>query len=293
MPYVTGQTNSTDFPKQSATQSALGGGNDAFVSEISASGSQLLFSTYLGGALNENTNTPGANLAAIGSIAVSAGANIYVTGNTASTNFPATAGAKQTASGGGNDAFVAKYSVTVTGPDFTIAGTALAGVTQGGSTTSTITIAALNGYTGTVNFTCSVASVSGGSPLPTCSIPNAVSGGAGTSTLTVHTTGAAHAMYRGGTASFTPCGCRSSGCRWWACGLALPTHEARSVGLPASRTGHGMLFFLPACGGSSNKRRRRRWLLGLYSHGQLHRDGHRDGCHHLTHSTPGVTLTVN
>src|SRR5262249_47058333 len=52
--YVTGQTASTHFPTANATQGTIGGANDAFVSEISAAGSQLLFSTYLGGTLNEN-----------------------------------------------------------------------------------------------------------------------------------------------------------------------------------------------------------------------------------------------
>jgi Beta-propeller repeat len=251
--YVTGQTNSTNFPKANATQSTLGGGNDAFVSEISASGSQLLFSTYLGGALNENTNTSGGNLAAIGSIAVdSVGTSIYVTGNTSSTDFPATQGAKQTANGGGTDAFVTKYTQPATGPDFTIAATALAAVPQGGSTTSVITIAALNGYTGTVNFTCSVTSVSGGTPVPTCSIPNAVTGGAGTSTMTVKTTGAALAMYRGANslvyAMWLPVlGLSLVGMRF----SSASSRRKKLLGFLLLGLIMAALFFLPACGGGS------------------------------------------
>jgi hypothetical protein len=150
----------------------------------------------------------------------------------------------------------ATLSLTVTAgaaPDFTIAGTALTPVTQGGSTMSTITVAALNGYTGTVNFTCSVTSVSGGTPLPTCTIPNAVSGGAGTSTLTVSTTGAAHAMYRGANSAFYA--------------MWLPVFGLSLVGMRFSTAGSrrkkllgflllglimAALFFLPACGGSSS-----------------------------------------
>lgn len=294
--FVTGQTNSTNFPMVSATQGTLGGGNDAFVSEISASGSQLLFSTYLGGTLNENTNTPGANLAAIGSIAVdSIGANIYVAGNTGSSNFPATAGAKQTASGGGNDAFVAKYSVTSTGPDFTISGTALAAVAQGGSTNSTITIAALNGYTGTVNFTCSVASVSGGTPLPTCSIPSAVTGGAGTSMLTVNTTGSARAMNQSSHGVFYAMWLPVVGLS--LVGIRMRTTDSRRkklLGFLLLGLMMAALFFLPACssssggggGGCSGCT-----PTGTYTVMVTGTDSVNAG---LTHSvSPALTLTVN
>ncbi len=252
--YITGQTNSNDFPLKSATQGALGGANDAFVAEINASGSALLFSTYLGGTLNENTNSSGANLAATGSIAVdSAGANIYVAGNTASTDFPATAGATQTANRGSNDVFVAKYSVTSTSPDFTISGTALAAVTQGGTSTSTITIAAVNGYAGTVNFTCSVASVTGGTPLPTCSIPTAVTGGAGMSTLTVNTTGKLPGMSQRASSAFYAMWLPVVGLS--VVGMRFSTANSRSkkllsfllLGLMMAA-----LFLLPACGSSSN-----------------------------------------
>ncbi len=58
--YVTGQTNSTNFPLQAATQTTLGGGHDAFVSEISASGSSLVFRLILAVTLDENTNASAA-----------------------------------------------------------------------------------------------------------------------------------------------------------------------------------------------------------------------------------------
>ena len=47
--YVTGFTNSTDFPTVNAVQPASGGGDDAFVAKLNPNGSQLLYSTYLGG----------------------------------------------------------------------------------------------------------------------------------------------------------------------------------------------------------------------------------------------------
>ena len=44
--YVTGSTNSTDFPTLNATQSAIGGGNDAFISVFDPAGTALTFSSF-------------------------------------------------------------------------------------------------------------------------------------------------------------------------------------------------------------------------------------------------------
>jgi hypothetical protein len=297
--YVTGQTNSsTGFPTANATQSALKGGNDAFVSEINAAGTQLLFSTYLGGSLNEDSTASGSSVSPVGAIAVdSTGANIYVAGNTASTDFPTTTGAVQKNTGGGAfDAFVTKYSSTSTGPDFTIAGTALAAVTQGGSSTSTITIAAVNGYTGTVNFACSVASVSGGSPLPTCSIPTAVTGGAGTSTLTVTTTGAAHARNQGTSGIFYAMWLPVVGLS--LVGMRFSTANSRRkklLGFLLLGLIMAALFFLPACGGSSSSTGGGGCTTctpkGTYSVTVTGTDSVNSA---LTHSvSPALSLTVN
>ena len=79
--YVTGSTSSTDFPKLNALQGTIGGSSDAFVAKFDTSqtGSpSLLYSTFLGG-----------NGADIGDgIALDNLGNIYVTGQTASTDFP-------------------------------------------------------------------------------------------------------------------------------------------------------------------------------------------------------------
>jgi hypothetical protein len=79
--YVTGLAGETGFPVTSgAFQTVQGGGSstDAFVTEFSAGGSSLVYSTYLGGN-NEDTGA---------SIALDASGNAYVTGETASVNFP-------------------------------------------------------------------------------------------------------------------------------------------------------------------------------------------------------------
>jgi len=97
--YVTGYTNSTNFPTVNPLQVSNGGGYDAFVSKLNAAGSALTYSTYLGGS-NEDVGT---------GIAVDSSSNAYVTGYTSSTDFP-TVSPLQASYGGGNlDAFVAKF----------------------------------------------------------------------------------------------------------------------------------------------------------------------------------------
>src|SRR5262249_62204033 len=52
--YVTGGTTSHDFPTTpGAFSRTSGGGNDAFVTKLNATGSALVYSTYLGGLDNE------------------------------------------------------------------------------------------------------------------------------------------------------------------------------------------------------------------------------------------------
>ena len=102
--YVTGVTHSTNFPTTlGAFQAVLGGDQDAFVTKLSPTGSALVYSTYLGG-LDQDEGF---------GIAVDSLGNAYVSGFTASTNFPTTPAAFQTALGGGfGDAFVAKLDPT-------------------------------------------------------------------------------------------------------------------------------------------------------------------------------------
>ncbi len=97
--YMTGFTQSTDFPTAHALQPTNHGGSDAFVAKINASGNAFVFSTYLGGS-NTDQGT---------SIAADSSGNAYVGGYTKSTNFP-TASAIQPTNHGGFDAFVAKIS---------------------------------------------------------------------------------------------------------------------------------------------------------------------------------------
>lgn len=105
--YVSGRTGSADFPTTpGAFQQAYGGGIDAFLTKLNSSGTNLVYSTFLGGSGVDEGN----------GLALDANGNVYVSGFTSSTNFPVTPGAFQTAhasDGGNSDAFVAKLDSTL------------------------------------------------------------------------------------------------------------------------------------------------------------------------------------
>jgi hypothetical protein len=97
--YVTGLTDSTDFPTVLALQPHFGGGSlDAFLSVLAADGSALLSSTYLGGNLSDQGH----------GVAVDPDGRVYVAGTTSSPNFP-TVAPRQAALAGGSDAFVSAF----------------------------------------------------------------------------------------------------------------------------------------------------------------------------------------
>ena len=107
--YVTGRTSSADFPTANPMYAARNGfAADAFVSEISADGSTLLYSTYLGGMSPDEGRA----------IVVASTGHIYVAGQTLKNpvaNLPTTPGAFEELHSGGNpaapnyDIFVSKF----------------------------------------------------------------------------------------------------------------------------------------------------------------------------------------
>jgi uncharacterized protein (TIGR03437 family) len=99
---VTGGTRATDFPTANPLQSASAGLADAFAAVISADGSTLKYSTYLGGSSDD------------GGLGVSLDpqGNLILAGETWSGNFPTTNG--PTLGPGAGGAFVAKMSVPTT-----------------------------------------------------------------------------------------------------------------------------------------------------------------------------------
>jgi len=124
--YVTGQTDSADFPTTSgAFQKTFGGGIDAFVTELNAAGSALVYSTYLGGSGIEGwVGRPN------GGIAVDSSGRIYVTGTTTSTNFPTKNALQATYGGGDSDAFVAELDPSQVGAASLVYSTYLGGSDQ-------------------------------------------------------------------------------------------------------------------------------------------------------------------
>ncbi len=96
--FITGFTQSSDFPLLNPVQGTFGGGTcgsgpcfDAFVTEINSTAAALVYSTYLGGSFNDDGQA----------IALDSTGNAYVTGLTASSDFPVTAGVLQDTIGAG------------------------------------------------------------------------------------------------------------------------------------------------------------------------------------------------
>jgi hypothetical protein len=96
---VAGFTQSTDFPVVKPLQARNAGGWDGFVSKISPTGQELLFSTYLGGSGDDY----------IAGVALPASGTIYLAGDTRSNDFPV-AGALQAKNAGGSDIFLTQLS---------------------------------------------------------------------------------------------------------------------------------------------------------------------------------------
>ncbi len=96
--YVTGSTDSANFPSIYANQ-AYGGSGDGFLTMLSPGGSVVIYSTYIGGSAADQSRA----------IAVDPFGNVYVAGITNSANFP-TQVAVQAANMGNSDGFVVKLA---------------------------------------------------------------------------------------------------------------------------------------------------------------------------------------
>lgn len=98
--YVTGSTSNTNFTVTNGTyKSNTTGNGDVLVCKYDSNGT-LIFSTYFGGSGSDSAN----------GITVDNQGNIYITGQTKSTDFPTTSNAYQTSLKGGADAFIVKLS---------------------------------------------------------------------------------------------------------------------------------------------------------------------------------------
>ena len=128
--YVAGLTGSADFPVtpgafQTTYPGAAIGSSNAFVAKLNPAGTALDYSTYLGGSGGAVNVTPtllfkGGDQAS--GLAIDSSGNVYVTGSTASTNFPVTPGAYQATNNdqppcaggciGGYNAFITELNST-------------------------------------------------------------------------------------------------------------------------------------------------------------------------------------
>ena len=95
--YVTGWTESSDFPAKNPIQGSKAGSTDAFITKINSSGTALVYSTYLGGSDEDG---------GVG-IALDSKRAVYVAGGTASADFPTKNPVQETHAGDG-DIFLAK-----------------------------------------------------------------------------------------------------------------------------------------------------------------------------------------
>ncbi|MBI4166047.1 MAG: SBBP repeat-containing protein [Acidobacteria bacterium] len=146
--YLTGGTDSPDFPIVNAIQATISGGADVFVAKLNAAGNALVYSTFLGGSPDNfhNGNDYGSG------IAIDSSGNVYVVGPTTSANFPTLNPIQANHGGGTADAFVTKVND---------AGSALVYSTYLGGTQDDYALgivvdttggASVTGYTNSTNF---------------------------------------------------------------------------------------------------------------------------------------------
>jgi hypothetical protein len=99
--YITGVIGSAGLATTGAYDTMMGGSQDAFVAKFNATGSSLLYATYLGGSNGDEGDA----------IAVDAAGNAFVTGTTRSSEWT-TPSAYDTTFNGPSDMFVAKLSAS-------------------------------------------------------------------------------------------------------------------------------------------------------------------------------------
>ncbi|HZW05310.1 MAG TPA: SBBP repeat-containing protein [Candidatus Nitrosotalea sp.] len=130
--HIIGHTESTDFPTTASLQAQLKGTSDAFVARLSADGTALTFSTYHGGSALESGS----------GIALDGKSNVYLTGQTSSSDFPTHMAFQSSCAGACTSAFVTKMSALplVTAPPSISKNFGVASVALNATTTLSFTI---------------------------------------------------------------------------------------------------------------------------------------------------------
>ncbi len=102
--YLAGSTESEDFPVTSGAPQPVfqGGDEDGYLAKLNASGSELIFATFLGGVEKDS----------VAGVAVAPDGSIYITGRTESVGFPTTLDSFQPSLRGGQDGYVARLDAT-------------------------------------------------------------------------------------------------------------------------------------------------------------------------------------
>jgi hypothetical protein len=150
---IAGRTDSPALPLRNALQSSYGGGGDALFGCLNAAGAAWNVLSYFGGSGPDEANA----------ITLDASGNIYLTGDTFSSNFPVSVGAYQTASRGNYDAFAVKLNSAGNSIVFS---TLLGGSGSDSGAAIAIGLAGtvwVTGYSGSVDFPATMAPGFGGS----------------------------------------------------------------------------------------------------------------------------------
>ena len=141
--YVAGYTSSVDFPQAGAVQASFGGMYDAFSAKLNPTGNTLSFSSYFGGTGSDSANA----------IAADSSGNMFIGGQTSSSDFPLQ-GQIQSTNSGGNTGWVARLGVTAPPPQ----------------TPSTVSVSPASGSGNTVTFTAQYSDTGGGAALTIVSL---------------------------------------------------------------------------------------------------------------------------
>jgi hypothetical protein len=128
--FVTGETFSFNFPLSVAPaplpfQGTLPGTNSAFFTHFNGSNGTIAYSTYLGGSASAGGAGTGSTVGKV--LAIDGADNVYLSGDTSSTNFPLAGVSVQTTLRGSVNAFVAKISPHVSGAGSLLYSTYLGG----------------------------------------------------------------------------------------------------------------------------------------------------------------------
>jgi len=139
--YVGGYTDSYDFPTKNPIQGSKAGSWDAFITKINASGTALVYSTYLGGSGHEQSED----------IAVDSEGAAYVAGFTISDDFP-TKNPIQRSNPGTYDAFITKINASGTALVYSTYLCGSGGAVGWGIAVDSEGAAYVGGYTSSVDF---------------------------------------------------------------------------------------------------------------------------------------------